>query len=94
MKTLVVLTALALAACASVPHNGTNGATAASGSYYCWRDRLQTQGDQLVCNWDTDKRAACDATYVTGLPRSAVVSGPADVRRCDNGQWLIMVTMR
>jgi hypothetical protein len=97
MKTLVVLTALALVACASAEKSSAgNGATvqAKSGDYYCWRDRLVTQADALVCNWEDNAADACRSSYNTSLPRSAVASGPAEARRCDNGQWLVKVTMR
>ena len=98
-NSLALAVALALAACASVdkPATNGNGATAQSAAglaKYCWKERLSTQGDALVCNWESNTHDACRATYDTSIPKSAVSSGPTDVKRCENGQWLVQVTMK
>ena len=96
-RTLILAATLALAACAVVDKPATNGtsAHAASGTYFCWRDRLVTEGDNLVCNWDANAGDACQAFHTrTPLSRASIASGPTDVKHCDNGQWLVKVTMR
>jgi hypothetical protein len=98
MKTLAIAAALALAACASTEKAATNGnapaAKAASGTYYCWKEKLAAHGDALACNWETNAGDACHSLASTTLSRKSVASGPSDVRRCDNGQWLVKVTMK
>jgi len=37
---------------------------------------------------------ACDASYPVTINRSRVAVGPSDAGRCNNGQWLVMVTTR
>jgi hypothetical protein len=93
-NTLALTVLLALAACAAVDTPATI-ATAASPSataYYCWKDRLITEGDALLCNWEANARDACYSSGRTPLSKSAIVSGPSEVKRCDNGQWLVKVT--
>ncbi len=98
-KTLTLAAALALAACASVDKptasSGAQARVAGGTSYYCWKDKLDTRGDSLFCNWETSASDSCRATgHVSPLNKSQIASGPADVRRCDNGQWVVMVTLR
>ena len=97
MKTLVVVTALALAACASAEKSSNGNGTsvhAKAGTYYCWRERLSTQGETLTCNWEDNASDACRSHYRTPIAKSAIALGPADAKRCDNGQWLVMVTTK
>jgi hypothetical protein len=98
MKRFLALAgALALTGCAAVQKPAATaavGASAQAGTYYCWRDKLAADGDNLVCNWDQDRRNACETTYPVTINRGRVSSGPTDAGRCDNGQWLVMVTMR
>lgn len=90
----IAVSSLVLAACASVEKPAQNGAQASTGTYFCWKGRLNAQGDNLVCNWGRDKREACDATYATSMSKSAVASGPTEAGRCGNGQWLVMITVK
>jgi Flp pilus assembly protein TadD len=101
MKKLLVVAALLslpLAGCATADGSSraTPGAQAtASGSYYCWKDRLNTQGDQLLCNWEQSAGDACrSSAIVTPLAKGSVASGPKDAGRCTNGQWLVQVTTK
>ena len=97
-NSLAIAAALALAACASIDRPATNGngasASAAGSARYCWKERLATQGDALACNWADNTNDACRETYTTSISKSAVASGPTDVKRCENGQWLVKVTMK
>lgn len=95
-KTLAIAAALLVSACATVnPPAPTAAATPAAGTYYCFKDRLATEGDAYACNWERDARDVCHSIGSrTTLRKSAVASGPTDVRRCDNGQWVVMVTTR
>jgi hypothetical protein len=97
MKIVIALAgALVLAACASAnkPASNAPGASVQSGTYYCWRDKLSTEGDSLVCNWESQRSAACDSSYPVTIKRGQVAVGPTDAGRCNNGQWLVMVTTR
>jgi hypothetical protein len=98
MKIVLALAgALALAGCAAAGKPAaTSGASAVAkaGTYYCWRDKLATEGDNLVCNWESDRHDACEVSYSVTIKRSNVSTGPSDAGRCQNGQWLVMVTTR
>jgi hypothetical protein len=90
---------LALAGCAGMqpllstqPTQST--ASAAGGTYYCWRDRLVDQGSNLVCNWEHSVVDACDSHARVSLEKSSVSGTPQSSRRCENGQWLVTVTSR
>jgi len=37
---------------------------------------------------------ACRSDGVVSLSRAAIASGPADSRRCENGQWLVSATTK
>jgi len=93
-KTLVLATALALAACASTDKPASNNIAMPNGStLYCWQNKLATEGDNLVCNWEPTVMAACDASYLTPLSKAKVAKGPEKIRMCSNGQWLVQVTL-
>ena len=99
MKIAVALAgALVVSACAT--SGGKPAATSAAsqqvsaGTYYCWRDKLVTDGDTLVCNWEKDRMNACEVAFPVTIKRSAVSVGPSDAGRCNNGQWLVVVTTR
>ena len=96
--TLALAAALLLSACASVQKSpaaapGMNASSGAS-TYYCWKDRLATEGDNLVCNWETNVTAACRSDGVVSLSKASIARGPVDARRCENGQWLVSATMK
>ena len=92
---LAVAGALVLAACANVNKPTTSAAgPVQAGTYYCWKDKLATEGDKLLCNWERDRRTACDASFAVTIERTRVSTGPTDAGRCNNGQWLVMVTTR
>jgi len=67
---------------------------AASGTYYCWRDRLTDEGSSLGCNWERSADDACKSTAWVSLAKSNVSGMPRNSRRCENGQWLVTVTSR
>lgn len=98
MKHTLPLAAAAflLAACASTggPTPSPRAAAGTGGTYYCWKDRLATEGDNLVCNWEGSVAAACTSTGIVSIARSDVARGPDNARRCENGQWLVMLTTK
>jgi hypothetical protein len=67
----------------------------AGGTYFCWKERLNTAGDALVCNWESSVGDACRAARLTTpLAKGSVATGPKDAGRCTNGQWLVQVTTK
>lgn len=95
MKTplAVAIASLTLAACAT-PAPTTTAAAPASGSYYCWKDRLETASDKLVCNWERSRDAACASNGVVTLQRSALSGDVRPAGMCSTGQWLVAVGAR
>ena len=100
MKRLVIIIAatpiVLLSACASI-QTSTEGASATgttSASHYCWKDRLHTSGNDLVCNWADTRSEACRETSLSRLSKDALATEPAAAKRCDNGQWLVQVTRK
>jgi hypothetical protein len=90
---IAALPLLLVPGCASVDKTAAaNGG--GSGTYYCWKDRLATDGDSLTCNWEKSKSDACRSTYNTPLGKGSVASGPEGSSRCENGQWLVKVTTK
>jgi hypothetical protein len=98
MKSIQMLVAaplVALSSCAGVPQASTASTSIASaGAQYCKRDRLGEQGDKLVCTWSASIAEACENTYASEVPKSAVVSGPTAAGRCGNGQWLVTIATK
>jgi hypothetical protein len=97
-NTLLAAAALLLSACASVD-TSLNGAprmaaAGSSGTYYCWKERLATEGGNLVCNWEASATDACRSNGVVSIAKDNVASGPANSRRCENGQWLVTVSTK
>jgi uncharacterized protein YceK len=96
-STLLVFAAVfTLGACASVTPATTGGSAqvAANKTYYCWKDKLSTEGSTLACNWETNTNDACRSYNSSTLAKTNVAAGPADAKRCENGQWLVMVTTK
>ena len=99
MKTTLALvaSALLLAACAA-PQAALNDSPRAvaggGGTYYCWKGRLDDTGANLVCNWESSAADACRSTGVVTIAKSNVSKGPDNTRRCENGEWLVMVTTK
>ena len=87
---------LALAGCAGTqPLLSTQPATsAASGTYYCWKNKLADDGPNLVCNWERSVVDACESHATVSLAKSSVSGTPQSSRHCENGQWLVSVTSR
>lgn len=100
MKKLLVVAALLtvpIAGCATADGSrpAARAQATASGSYYCWKERLNTEGDQLLCNWESSAADACrSSAIVTPLAKGSVSTGPKDAGRCNNGQWLVQVTTK
>ena len=92
-KLALAATCAALAAgCASTapaPSAAANG-SAGKAAYYCWKDRLATEGASLVCNWEASVAEACRSNGTAEVRRSASVT-PQPAGMCNNGQWLVMV---
>lgn len=84
-----------MAACAHVQTSTAGaGAEPASGTMYCWQDKLATADGKLNCNWNADLREACESQYPSALPVSRVSGTPQRSHRCSNGQWLVSVQVR
>jgi hypothetical protein len=86
---------LSLAAgCATNVPNAVNAQRSATGTYYCWENKLIDSGGRLVCNWNADPRAACEEEFASYVERSSVKSEPQHAHRCANGHDLAVVTTR
>jgi hypothetical protein len=79
-------------ACVSVAPYGSGESMQASGSLYCWKDRLVDDQDRLLCNWAPSRYEACRGRAVTYLEKRSVKSQPSAATRCENGQSLVVVT--
>jgi hypothetical protein len=71
---------------AAVATNGSTGKAA----YYCWKERLATEGGSLVCNWEASVAEACRSNGTAAVKRSSSAA-PQSAGMCNNGQWLVMV---
>ncbi len=91
---IAALPLLLVPGCASVDKAAAAANGGGSGTYYCWKERLATEGDSLVCNWEKSISDACRSTYSTPLGKGSVASGPEGSSRCENGQWLVKVTTK
>ena len=97
MNKLLVVAAfviLPLAGCANPGTKDSAPAMAAAGTYFCWKDKLNPEGDTLVCNWEGNTTDACKSSYPTPLAKASIATGPKDAGRCANGQWLVQVTTK
>ncbi len=85
-----------LGACATTESNtGENLAAASSSTKYCHKDRLYVASNEMVCNWASSAGSACrDNLPSSRIAETAVTGEPTNIRRCDNGQWLVQVTMK
>lgn len=90
-KLAMATCALVLAACAAAP-NMAPAPVSGQGTLYCWKERLSTEGDDLVCNWERSIAEACRSSGVVTLKKGAVAKGPTSAGLCANGQWLVAVT--
>jgi hypothetical protein len=88
----VAIAALLLASCASV--QTATGDTGGSATQYCWKESFVDEGTSMSCNWVASRKEACETTYRTALAKSAIASGPESAGRCNNGQWLVQVTLK
>lgn len=88
----VAMAAWMLASCASV--QTAVGDTGGSATQYCWKESFVDEGTNLRCNWVASRKEACETTYRTTLAKSAIASGPEAAGRCNNGQWLVQVTLK
>jgi hypothetical protein len=95
-KTLCIAPALLLCACASIEAVGNKAPAPVAGeaTYFCWRDRLLTVGDTLVCNWERSSGDACRSNNRGSVEKTSVAAGPKNAGRCENGQWLVQVTTK
>jgi hypothetical protein len=84
-----------LAACANVQSSTAgSGAQPASGTMYCWKDKLEVAGDKVTCNWASSAREACESTYPTTIAKAKLAGDPQKGNRCSNGQWLVSVQVK
>jgi hypothetical protein len=89
-----------LGACATTESNtsqnsASTSASASSGAKFCHKERYYVTRNEMVCNWATSAADACrDNLPSSRIAQTAVTSEPTNASRCDNGQWLIQVTMK
>ena len=94
-KTLLLAAPIALiAACASTPGGSAAPQAAAGPALYCWQSKLVNEAEGHSCNWAATATDACRSTDFTLVRKGAIASGPSKGRRCENGEWLVMVTTR
>ena len=90
-RLVLAATCAALAAgCASTPTAQVATGSPAGKAYYCWKERLATEGANLVCNWEPSVAEACRSNGTAAVTRSASAA-PQPAGMCNNGQWLVMV---
>lgn len=61
---------------------------------YCWKDKLYTAGNDLVCNWADDAKEACYGGKVSNVSKESIVAEPVTAKRCESGEWLVRVTKK
>ena len=74
--------------------DGASATGTAPASFYCWKARLHTSGNELVCNWADTRSEACRETNLSRLSKDAIAAEPVTAKRCDNGQWLVQVSRK
>jgi hypothetical protein len=86
----------ALAGCSGMPNafNPQPAAITAGGTYYCWQERLNDAGPNLVCNWQRSQADACNAQDLSSIAKASAAGEARKTHRCENGQWLVAVTTR
>ena len=89
---LAVTCAAFAAGCATSSPPAAVAANSPTGkpAYYCWKERLATEGSSLVCNWEPSVAEACRSDGTAAAKRPATVA-PQSAGMCNNGQWLVMV---
>ena len=87
---LAIATVALAAGCASAPAPVVATNSAGKAAYYCWKDRLATEGGKLVCNWESSVAEACRSNGTAAVARTAS-GAPQPAGMCNNGQWLVMV---
>ena len=81
----------ALAGCSGMPQPA---AITAGGTYYCWQERLNDAGPNMVCNWQRSVADACGSKDLSAIAKASAAGEPRKTHRCENGQWLVAVTTR
>jgi hypothetical protein len=89
-----VIVPLAGCATADGARTSTRAQAMAAGTYFCWKEKLNPEGDALVCNWEGSTSDACKSSSSSPLARGSIATGPKDAGRCSNGQWLVQVTTK
>ena len=86
----------ALAGCSGMPSalNPQPAAITAGGTYYCWQEQLNDGGANTVCNWQRSQADACSNRDLSSIAKASLVGEPRKTHRCENGQWLVVVTTR
>jgi hypothetical protein len=93
-KLLLAAPIVLLSACAAT--NGgdapTRTASADGSALYCWERKVMSEGGGMLCNWAANPKDACRSNDFTVVRN--IATGPVKSRRCENGEWLVMVTTR
>ena len=69
-------------------------ASSSTSAVYCWKSKLYSSGDNLVCNWAATATEACKGNPISELGKSTIATEPTDVRRRENGQQLVQATKK
>ena len=93
-KILALASVLFLSACATANVPRDTPRAQATGTHYCWKERLATEGDALVCNWARSVAEACRSNEWSRLGKATVAGDPRPGPRCENGEWLVVVTAK
>ena len=90
-KFILIAAASAIFLSAFGPAMAATDTAPASKSLYCWKSKLYVAGDDFVCNWADSTAEACKGNPTSNISKVAVAYEPTDVKRCENGQWLVQV---
>ena len=96
MRNTLCFAAVVIAGCAA-PQASTDyspSATSGASVYYCAKNRLNTNGGLLECNWQPTVDDACGQTKSSVLERASLASDPQPSVRCSSGVWLVKVAPR
>ncbi len=95
LSAAALVSALSVAPAMAQSSAGQSRAGSANAERYCYRERLNTTGAEISCNWADSAAEACrDNTQTSRLAVSAMTEPPKKSIRCANGEWLVQVTLK
>ncbi len=93
-KLFCFVASIAMSLSAVAPAATAADASSSARSVYCWKSKLSTSGDNLVCNWAETPTEACKGNPASDLSKASIAAEPTDTRRCENGQQLVRATKK